>query len=164
VCNIGMIGGGKVFNAISQESFFTVDLRTTDPALLKKLDAQIAQAAENAAREEKVGFRRETVSENPAGGTESQLAGRRRHPIVQTGIDVVSYLLKDSYPDVKASAVASGSTDGNVGVELGIPTIAVGRTFGKDQHTLQESAEIKPLFLATKQIVLLAYALGKLEM
>ena len=102
--------------------------------------------------------------ENPAGGTESQLAGRRRHPIVQTGIDVVSYLLKDSYPDVKASAVASGSTDGNAGVELGIPTIAVGRTFGKDQHTLQESAEIKPLFLATKQIVLLAYALGKLEM
>jgi hypothetical protein len=41
-------------------------------------------------------------------------------------------------------------------------TIAVGRTFGKDRHTLQESAEIKPLFLATKQIVLLAYALGKL--
>ena len=163
VCNIGMIGGGKVFNAISQESFFTVDLRTTDPALLKELDAQITQAAENAARQERVGFRRETVSENPAGGTASQLADRRRHPVVQTGIDVVSFLLKDSYPDVRVSAAASGSTDGNVGVELGIPTIAVGRTFGKDQHTLQESAEIRPLFLATKQIVLLAYALGKLE-
>jgi len=162
VCNIGMIGGGKVFNAISQESFFTVDLRTTDPVLLQKLDAQITQAAENAAREEKVGFRRETVSENPAGGTASQLADRRRHPIVQTGIDIVNFLLKDSYPGVRASAVASGSTDGNVGVELGIPTIAVGRTFGKDQHTLQESAEIRPLFLATKQIVLLAFALGKL--
>ena len=163
ICNIGMIGGGKVFNAMSQESFFTVDLRSTDPGLLKDLDAQITLLAETAARTENVGFRKEVVSENPAGGTESQLAERRRHPIVQTGVDVLNYLLKDSYPGIKVGAVASGSTDGNVGVEMGIPTIAVGRTFGRDQHTLQESAEIKPLFLATKQIILLAFALGRLE-
>jgi hypothetical protein len=50
-----------------------------------------------------------------------------------------------------------------VGVELGIPTIAVGRTFGKDQHTLRESAEIKPLFIGTKQLVLLAFSLAGLE-
>ena len=163
VCNIGMIGGGKVFNAVPQESWFTVDLRTTDPALLKTLDAKIAQLAENAAREEKVGFRKEMVSDEPAGGTESQLADRRKHPIVQTGVDVLSYLLKDDYPKVKVRAEASGSTDGNVGVEMGIPAIAVGRTFGRDQHTLRESAEIKPLFIGTKQLVLLAFSLGGLE-
>ena len=161
--NIGMIGGGKVINAISQESFFTVDLRTTDPALLKELSAKIKQLAEQAASEEKVGFRMEVVSESPAGGVASQLIDRRNHPIVQTGIDVLNYLLKREYPSVRVSAVASGSTDGNIGVEMGIPTIAVGRTFGKDQHTLRESAEIKPLFLATKQLVLLAFALGQLE-
>lgn len=161
--NIGMIGGGKVINAISQESFFTVDLRSTDPVLLKALDTKITQLAEDAARAEKVGFRRETVSENPAGGTASQLAERRNHPIVQTGMDVMNFLLKKDYPNFKVPAVASGSTDANVGVEMGIPSIAVGRTFGKDQHTLQESAEIKPLFLGTKQLVLLAFALGKME-
>jgi di/tripeptidase len=160
---MGMIGGGKVFNAVSQESFFTVDLRSTDPDQLRRLDDRISAAAENAARQEKVGFRREVVSANPAGGTESQLAARRRHPIVQTGVDVLNFLLRKDYPAVKVSAAASGSTDGNVGVEMGIPTIAVGRTFGKDQHTLQESAEIKPIFLGTKQIVLLAYALGGLQ-
>jgi len=161
--NIGMIGGGKVINAISQESFFTVDLRTTDRVLLKELSAKIKQLAEQAASEEKVGFRMEVVSESPAGGVASQLIDRRNHPIVQTGIDVLNYLLKREYPSVRVSAVASGSTDGNIGVEMGIPTIAVGRTFGKDQHTLRESAEIKPLFLATKQLVLLAFALGQLE-
>ena len=163
VCNVGMIGGGKVFNAVPQESWFTVDLRTTDAALLKTLDEKIEQLAENAARQEKVGFRQEMVSDEPAGGTESQLADRRKHPIVQTGVDVLSYLLKDEYPSMKVRAEASGSTDGNVGVEIGIPTIAVGRTFGKDQHTLRESAEIKPLFIGTKQLVLLAFSLAGLE-
>ncbi len=161
--NIGMIGGGKVINAISQESYFTVDLRTTDPVVLKELSAKIKQLAEQAASEEKAGFRMEVVSESPAGGVASQLIDRRNHPMVQTGIDVLNYLLRRDYPSVRVSAVASGSTDGNVGVEMGIPTIAVGRTFGKDQHTLRESAEIKPLFLATKQLVLLAFALAQLD-
>jgi len=163
VCNVGMIGGGKVINAVPQESWFTVDLRTTDPALLAQLDARVLQLAENAARQEKVGFRKEVVSAEPAGGTESQLADRRKHPIVQTGVDVLTHLLGKDYPDVRIRAVASGSTDGNVGVELGIPTIAVGRTFGRDQHTLQESAEIKPLYIGTKQLVLLAFSLAGLE-
>ncbi len=163
VCNIGMIGGGKVFNAVPQEAWFSVDLRTTDPALLKSLDEKVNQAAENAARQEKVGFRKEIASDEPAGGTESQLAERRKHPIVQTGVDVLTFLLKDAYPNVRVRAEASGSTDGNVGVELGIPTIAVGRTFGKDQHTLRESAEVKPLFIGTKQLVLLAFSLAGLE-
>ena len=158
--NMGMIGGGKVVNAISQESFFTVDLRTTDPIVLKELDAKVAQVAEKAARDEKVGFRREVISENPAGGTASQLADRRRHPIVQTGLDISEFLLKKDYPNIRVTAVASGSTDGNIGVEMGIPTIAVGRTFGKDQHTLQESAEIQPLYLGAKQLILLAFALA----
>ncbi len=161
--NMGMIGGGKVINAISQESFFTVDLRSTDPALLTALDARITQLAEDAARVEKVGFHRETISENLAGGTATQLAGQRKHPIVQTGIDVLTFLLRRDYPNFQVMAVPSGSTDASVGVEMGIPSIAVGRTFGKDQHTLQESAEIKPLFLGTKQLVLLAFALGQME-
>ena len=57
-------------------------------------------------------------------------------------------------------AVATGSTDGNVGVALRIPTIALGRTFGRDQHTLQEAAEIEGTAPGTKQIVLLAACLA----
>jgi tripeptide aminopeptidase len=162
-CNIGMIGGGKIYNAISQESFFTVDLRTTDPVVLKDLDQEIRSAAENAAKQEGVEFRVEMANETVAGGTEEQLAERRKHPIVQTGVDTMNYLLKQKYPNMKAKAVASGSTDGNVGVELGIPTIAVGRTIGKGQHTLDESAEIGAIEIGTKQIILLAAFLSGLQ-
>ena len=155
-CNIGMIGGGKIYNAISQESFFSVDLRTTDPEVLKDLDQKIRTIAENAAKKEGVEFRVEMANETAAGGTEAQLADRRKHPIVQTGVDVMSYLMQQKYPNQKVEAVATGSTDGNIGVEMNIPTIAVGRTIGKGQHTLDESAEIGAIDIGTKQIILLA--------
>lgn len=155
-CNIGMIGGGKIYNAISQESYFTVDLRTTDPAVLQDLDQKIRAIAENAAKKEGVEFRVEMANETAAGGTAAQLVDRRKHPIVQTGVDVMSYLMQQEYPDRKVEAVATGSTDGNIGVEMGIPTIAVGRTIGKGQHTLDESAEIGAIDIGTKQIILLA--------
>ncbi len=162
-CNIGMIGGGKIYNAISQESFFTVDLRTTDPVVLKDLDQRIRTIAADAAKQEGVEFRVEMAAENEAGGTEAQLTKQRKHPIVQTGVDTMTYLMNQKYPDNEVLAIASGSTDGNVGVEMGIPTIAVGRTIGKGQHTLDESAEIGAIDIGTKQIVLLAAFLSGLQ-
>ena len=160
VLNISMIGGGSVVNAVSQDSWFTVDLRTVDPAAFARLDHEILARAESAARVERTGFEREILLEMPAGGTEAQLAGRRTHPIVQTGVDALSYLLHSRWPDQHVHAAATGSTDGNVGVEMGIPTIALGRTFGRDQHTLEEAAEIEGTSVGTKQIVLLAACLA----
>lgn len=160
VLNISMLGGGTVVNAMSQDSWFTVDMRTVDPAAFAKLDAEICARTEAAAKTEHVGFQKEVMMEMAAGGTAEQLKDRRAHPIVQTGVDVLQYLLHDRWPNVTVRAVASGSTDGNVGVQLGIPTIAIGRTFGRDQHTLTESAEIDGTEPGTKQIVLLAACLA----
>src|SRR5258708_39891905 len=91
----------------------------------------------------RTGFQKQVLMEMAAGGTAAQLKDRRAHPIVQTGVDVLQWLLKDRWPNFTVRAVATGSTDGNVGVKLGIPTIAMGRTFGRDQHTLTEAAEIE---------------------
>ncbi|HTM58521.1 MAG TPA: M20/M25/M40 family metallo-hydrolase [Candidatus Udaeobacter sp.] len=160
VLNISMIGGGSVVNAVSQDSWFTVDLRTVEPAAFAKLDRELSERAESAARAERTGFEREILLDMPAGGTEAQLADRRANPIVQTGVDVLSFLLHDHWPNQQVHAAATGSTDGNVGVAMGIPTIALGRTFGRDQHTLEEAAEIEGTAVGTKQIVLLAACLA----
>jgi tripeptide aminopeptidase len=161
VLNVGMLGGGKIFNAISQESFFTVDFRTNDPVLQKKVRSQIVAAAEAAAREEKTGFRMETANDSAAGGTAAQLAGRRAHPLVQTAVDILEYLDVGRGKPVRAQP--TGSTDGNIGVEMKIPTVAVGRGFGGGQHTLGEYAEIESVFLGAKQILLLAACLAEVE-
>lgn len=154
VYNIGMIGGGKIFNAIPEDVYLTMDLRSVNPALLDSLDAEIGARVAAAAEAHDVRWDMERVQQSPAGGTEDQLAHLRDHPLIVTALDVYGAL------DIPARARASGSTDGNAGVVRDIPTIAVGRGTGGDQHTLGEWADAPSARGATKAIVYLAAALA----
>jgi len=48
-----------------------------------------------------------------------------------------------------------GSTEANAGIERGIPSVNIGRTYGIQKHSLEEEADIEGLFTAQKQLVLL---------
>ena len=159
VYNVGMIEGGKVVNAIPQEVWFTVDLRTVDAELLATLDTTIEATCAAAAKAEGVAFAREDIQKSPAGGRPDQLADRRAHPLVQTAVDVLEYLGVD-LPEGR-EALATGSTDSNAAVVRGIPSISVGRANGGNQHTLTEWADVESAKIGTKQIVLLAAALAE---
>ncbi len=160
VYNVGMIEGGKVVNAIPQEVWFTVDLRTVDPALLGRLDAAIEAKCVAAAKAEGVEFERENIQKSEAGGRPEALADRRAHPLVQTAVDVLRYLGVD-LPEGR-EALPTGSTDSNAAVIRGIPSISVGRANGGNQHTLTEWADVESAKIGTKQIVLLAAALAEI--
>jgi hypothetical protein len=73
---------------------------------------------------------------------------------VVTALDVYNSL------DIRTRAIPSGSTDGNQGVVRGIPSIAVGRATGGDQHTLTEWADGTSARDATKAIIFLAASLA----
>jgi acetylornithine deacetylase/succinyl-diaminopimelate desuccinylase-like protein len=161
VYNVGKIRGGHVVNAIPQDVRFTVDLRTVDADLLSKLDEQIVETCTKAAEDHGVVFERKIIQRMEAGGTPEQLAPRRSHPIVQTAVDILEHLGVD-LPEGR-KAVASGSTDANAGVLRGIPSVAVGRGRGGNQHTLAEWADIESARIATQQIVLLVAALAELD-
>ena len=156
VYNVGMLTGGKIFNAIPEEVAFTMDLRSVNPALLDSLNNEIDARVARAAATHRVQWKKEVVQRNQAGGTEEMLRDRRRHPLVQTAVDVHRFLGIDSPP------VASGSTDSNVAVVRGIPSIAVGRARGGDQHTLSEWSEVNSALPATKMVLLLAVSMGRL--
>ena len=79
---------------------------------------------------------------------------------MQTAVDVQTFL--DIGRGRPIAAIASGSTDANIGVEMGIPSVAVGRSFGGNQHTLQEYADIESAYLGAKQIILLTVSLAEL--
>jgi acetylornithine deacetylase/succinyl-diaminopimelate desuccinylase-like protein len=157
VYNVGMMGGGLVFNAIPQEVWFTVDLRSVNPALLDSLDAEITARVAAAAREQRVQWSREPVQHLAAAGTEEMLRDRRANAIVQTALDVHRFL------GIESRAEASGSTDSNVAVTRGIPAIAVGRARGGDQHTLSEWADRDSALPATRMLLLLAVTLTGLR-
>ncbi|MCG6956204.1 MAG: peptidase dimerization domain-containing protein [Gemmatimonadetes bacterium] len=154
VYNIGMIGGGKIFNAIPQDVYFTMDLRSVNGQLLDSLDAEITARVSAAAEANGVRWDMERVQEIPAGGTAGDLTDRLAGPLVQTAIDVYGSL------GLPNGTIASGSTDGNIGVGLGIPTISVGRSRGGNQHTLTEWADGPSALPATKAVLLLAVSLA----
>jgi tripeptide aminopeptidase len=160
VINVGQVHGGVIFNGIPQELYFTVDLRSPDPVLLDSLDRTINRIVKDAADREKVGLKVEVDQRNGAGGTTAQLAGARAHPLVQTAVDIHRALgIRQGMPGA-AEAVATGSTDANVGVTRKIPSIAIGRAYGGNQHTLSEWADWPSALPATKMVLLLAATFG----
>ncbi len=156
VYNVGMIDGGKIFNAITEEASFTMDLRSVNPVLLDSLDREIEARVAHAAEAHRVGWRKEVELRNGAGGTEEMLADRRHHPLVETAIAVHEHVGIRLGPE---PALASGSTDANAAVVRGIPAIAIGRGRGGDQHTLTEWALASTALPATKLALLLGLSM-----
>ncbi len=159
VINVGKLQGGTVVNAIPREASFTVDLRSMDSATQDKLYTQVVKAAKEAADAERVGFRIEKPEGDDLDYSHAlSREERRQHPIVQTAIDVQRHLklLFATEPlDV-------GSTDANVGVSLGIPSISVGAIRSRDSHMLTESADAASIVPGTRSLLLLAVSLAGL--
>ena len=159
VINVGKIGGGAVINSIPKEAFFTVDLRSFDSNTQDRLQSEVTKAAKNAADAEHVGFRMEKPDGDDLDYSNALTREQRRaHPLVQTALDIHKYLKVSMLPD----AMDVGSTDANVGVALGIPSIALGATLGRDAHTIDEGAEAASIVPGVKSLILLAVSLGGL--
>jgi tripeptide aminopeptidase len=154
VYNVGMLDGGTIFNAIPEEVSFTVDLRSVNPDLLEMLDRRIEAEVVAAAAAHGVRWAKEEVTRNRAGGTAEMLRDRRAHPLVQTALDVHAHF------GIESRANPSGSTDANMGVVRGIPSISIGRSFGGDQHTLSEWSDIDSALVATRIAMIIALSMA----
>jgi len=155
VMNIGQVHGGNIFNAVPQELYFTVDLRSSDPVLLDSLDRTITRIVKEVADSQKVGLRVEVEQKSGAGGTEKQLASARAHPLVQTAIDINRTLGMTPGMPGAAEAVATGATDANPGVVRKIPSIAIGGSKSNGAHQLTEFALASTALPSTKLLYLL---------
>lgn len=150
ILNIGLIGGGKVQNAVSQESFFSVDLRSANQEELDRVQGEIKRICRDIATE--LGVEVETdLNKNSKA---YQIPDARESFLVQTVLDILVYL---NVANVEADPL--GSTEANVGIEKGILSVNLGRTYGRYKHSLREEADIDGLFLAMKQILLLLICL-----
>lgn len=150
VLNVGMIAGGKVKNAVSQESSFTIDLRSGSQEELVRVQKRIREICGEVSSETGVtwDFRPDDQSEA------YQIPGARESALVKTVLDILEYLAVE---DVEADPL--GSTEANVGIAEGILSVNLGRTYGRYKHSLREEADIDGLFLAMKQVLLLIYCL-----
>jgi len=146
ILNVGMIMGGKVRNAVSQESSFTIDLRSGNQEEILKTQKKIKDICEAVATETGVNWEIQLDDRSRA----FQIPGARDSALVKTVVDILEYL---EVKDIEVDPL--GSTEANVGIERGILSVNLGRTYGRYKHSLREEADIDGLFLAVKQIMLL---------
>ncbi|HEX5708823.1 MAG TPA: M20/M25/M40 family metallo-hydrolase [Pyrinomonadaceae bacterium] len=151
--NVGRIEGGTSVNAIPQEAWIDVDLRSESSDELKRLDAFFRRAAREAADEENAARRREA----PPLSLEVKLIGDR--PSGETPRD--SFLVALACEATRAVGfeprLECSSTDSNVPVALGIPavTFGAGGTSG-NSHTLDEWYDPRGRDLGLKRALLVA--------
>jgi tripeptide aminopeptidase len=154
--NVGRIGGGTSINAIANEAWMEVDLRSGDTAALRMLEKQFRQAVNDAVAQENTRWNStaltaaiETVGMRPAGRLSSSA------PIVQAAVSVSRAL---NLP----LSFSEGSTDANLPLSLGIPAITIdagGR--GSGAHTENEMYDATDAWKGTQRAILLAVALAQ---
>ena len=153
--NVGRIGGGTSINAIAEDAWLEVDLRSEDPVALAMIDKRFHGAVKTALSEENNRWGR--------GGrlrVELELVGRR--PAGRTPDD--TQMVRTAVSVSKALGLflrmSAGSTDANYPMSLGIPAITIdggGRGFGA--HALDETFDTTESVRGTERATLLAVAL-----
>jgi acetylornithine deacetylase/succinyl-diaminopimelate desuccinylase-like protein len=154
--NVGRIGGGTSINAIADEAWMEVDLRSADAAALRVLEKQFRQAVQEAVADENArwGSSSLTVSIEAVG---TRPAGRvpTSAPIVRAAVSVSQAL---NLP----LSFAEGSTDANLPLSLGIPALTIdsgGR--GQGAHTESETFDATDAWKGTQRALLLAVVLAQ---
>jgi acetylornithine deacetylase/succinyl-diaminopimelate desuccinylase-like protein len=149
--NIGMLGGADVFNAKAPDAWMSVDLRSTVPADLQRLDAAIQQIVEEEARRAGMTSRRDVVSTEEV----ASLPGHRNSEMVATVEAVFRAFGFD--PDITDTA----SNHTSAAIRAGIPAVGMGTAPCEGAHALRESCEIEPIFTGIKRTIALAVALSE---
>jgi len=154
--NVGVIEGGTSINSIASSATMLLDLRSESP---HELDRLVRLVSEIVARAEKRALqRRETVRiyVEPVG---NRPAGRipRSAPLVSWAEQALRYA---GSPTV---LYVSGSTDANIPLSMGIPSVCVGLAVSANSHRLDEYVETAKLPAGLKQLLLLTLAAGEYD-
>jgi len=151
--NIGMLGGSEVPNAKAADAWFTVDLRSTDNAVIADLDKKIAAILDEEAKRAGMTVKTDIISTSPA----AILPGNRESKLVKIA-DAVHRAMGFDPPISN-----TGSNNSSAALLQGITSISTGAGPCSDSHALTENCEIEPLYKGVKKIMLLAISLAGME-
>ena len=139
--NVGVVNGGTSVNTIAQSASMLYEYRSDDVNYMAKMKKffdnciKKAKEANNAELEVKV------IGERPCGGKvdKSKLSSMTKNVKAIT----------EKYSGVKC-VIESGSTDCNIPMSLGIPSVCVGVYQGSGTHTREEWVEIESIPIGLK--------------
>ena len=142
--NIGLIHGGQTVNSLATEAELYLDLRSENPSALAHIENQVRKTATDVQRPD-LSVTIEVVGDRPAGCIPTD------HPLVKLATAAVQAV--GLPPTFEA-----GSTDANLLLSQGLPTVTVGVTSGGHAHRPDEFIETGPLHAGLKHLVLMILA------
>ena len=139
--NIGIIEGGQSINTIAANASLWLDLRSEDEMTLLKLEQEVRKIVDSMDLED-LSFSIELVGSRPSGRIAND------HPLVDGAIHVLEII-------GFRSTLENGSTDGNIPLAAGYPTVTIGITRGGNAHRLDEYVDTSFVADGLKQLVTL---------
>ncbi len=133
--NVGTISGGTSVNTIAQHAEMLYEFRSDTAAYLDYMEQKFLEVMEGE-RRKGLDLSWELLGQRPCGGTVDPEAARR---LLRRATGAV-----ERYAGKKPLQKA-GSTDCNIPLSLGIPSICVGCYEGKGAHTREEYVELSSL-------------------
>lgn len=119
-------GGGTSINAIPQEAWMELDLRSESDTVLESLEHRLRGFFEEESEKEGLGLVLQELGRRPAGSTSEA------DPLVRAAVEATSML-------GEGPRLIASSTDANLPMALGIPAITLGAGgTGGGIHTLEE--------------------------
>jgi tripeptide aminopeptidase len=143
--NIGILEGGQSVNSLASDAGFYLDMRSEDPAALATLEQQTMAKINQARTENGVTYQIEVVGDRPAGHLPTD------HPLTRGASAALQAV---NLPPI----FETGSTDANLLLAKGLPTVTVGLTTGGNAHRLDEYIDTAPLVSGMRQFILLVLA------
>ncbi len=130
--NLGVIEGGTSINTIAAKASVLLDLRSEESKGLQKLTDKVDRILVKV-RREGVELHSEVIGKRPPGMI------HLKHPLVKAALSSLEWVGHNK-PEPQM-----GSTDANVPLSLGIPTVCIGLTVGRNAHRLDEYIKVAPL-------------------
>jgi acetylornithine deacetylase/succinyl-diaminopimelate desuccinylase-like protein len=142
--NVGMIEGGISVNTIAPSASLLLDMRSEQQPALDALEEQVRAHIRGLTTREQT-FTIETVGNRPAGRISPE------HALVQGAMAALEQV-------GLAPVLETGSTDGNIPLAAGCPTVTIGVTRGGNAHRTDEFIEVAPVESGIRQLITLALA------
>ena len=149
--NIAVINSGAVFNHKPESGWFSLDIRGLTQEIIARLEEGVKRELSTIESELDVRFEQELVSSTPPG----QIPGALKSALVENSRAISVFL------GTQPRLSNSGSSNMNISVAGGTPTIQIGSERGGRRGFADEWASIETLQRTSRHVFLEAVTLGR---
>ncbi len=126
--NVGVVSGGSTVNTIAETATMLIDIRSAEIEMLRKMEEEIRNVVRESMDEFDAACAIEVVGDRPSGAIGDD------HPFVQTVLSASSLFGIEKTP-------RASSTDSNIPLSRGVPSVTFGVYSGNAAHTVNEYIE-----------------------